>query len=77
VGPAGSRTSQLDLTPGHKVSLRPCFFLYNYFVTGEDDKAISSTPGATPMKNRMLYCNSASVLPVQISDSSGGINGTE
>jgi hypothetical protein len=37
--PAGLHTYELDLTTGYKVLIRPSF-LYNYFVTGEDNKAV-------------------------------------
>jgi hypothetical protein len=40
--PAGFHTSQLDLNTVYKVS--KCVFLYNYFVTGEDDKDVFLFP---------------------------------
>jgi hypothetical protein len=39
VGPAGFHTYELDLTTGYKVLIRPSF-LYYYFMTGEDNKAV-------------------------------------
>jgi hypothetical protein len=43
-GPAGSHTSQPDLIAGYKISDKTRF-LYNYFVTGEDDKVVFSIIG--------------------------------
>jgi hypothetical protein len=43
-GPAGSHTSQLDLTVDSRASDKTGSFLHNYFVTGEDDKAIFLYP---------------------------------
>ncbi len=47
VGLAGAHTSQLDLTAGYKNSDKTKVFPCNYFVTGEDNKAIFSIPGHT------------------------------
>ncbi len=38
--PAGFHTYELDLTTGYKVLIRPSF-LYNYFVTAEDNQPLS------------------------------------
>jgi hypothetical protein len=45
--PAGPHTSQLDLTVGYKVFDKTGYCSYNYFVTGEDNKAVFSNPGDT------------------------------
>jgi hypothetical protein len=47
-GPAGSHTSQPDLTTGYKVANRTGF-LYNYFLTGKDDIDLFSIPSDTRM----------------------------
>ncbi len=44
VGPVGSHTSQLDLNTGYKVSDKTGYFLYIYFVTGKDDRAVFCIP---------------------------------
>jgi hypothetical protein len=43
----GSYTYQSDITAVYKVSDKKGYFSYNYFVTGEDDKAVFSIPGNT------------------------------
>jgi hypothetical protein len=56
-GPAGSQTSQPDLTAGYKASVKTGSFLYNYFVTGETNKAVVSFPVDThiiPVKRTFL-----------------------
>ncbi len=45
-GTAGSHTSRL--IGGYRVSNNTGYFLYSYFVTGEDNKAIFSVPIDTP-----------------------------
>ncbi len=42
--PAGFHTSPSDLPAGYRFMIR-LEFLYNNFVTGEDDKALFSLPG--------------------------------
>jgi hypothetical protein len=55
-GPAGSHTSHLDLTAGYKISHKTGFLYYNYFLTGEEDKAFFSIPSETVTKRNRQSC---------------------
>ncbi len=54
-GPGGSHTSQLDLIAVSRASNK-AGFLYNYFVTWEDDKTVFSIPGDAEIVPHSSLC---------------------
>jgi hypothetical protein len=61
VGLAGPHTSQPDLTLGYKVSNKVKYFSYNYFVTGENNKAFFSIPGNIPTSSHLRHLASSTM----------------